>query len=124
MSDAMSAERLDEIRAKLRDEQTFDWDYPFDDAADDLLTEVDRLTVELAAARAAWEEWKASSRAGHAHASDMAAENVRLRKGIEALVDDPAAHETYEGGAHACVDADDLNALLNSPTEGETDDRR
>ena len=47
----MSAERLDEIRAILRGEQTFDWDYPFDDAADDLLTEVDRLTAENARLR-------------------------------------------------------------------------
>ena len=43
---SLSDERLAEIRAKLR-EQDFDWDYPFDVAADDLLTEVDRLTAEI-----------------------------------------------------------------------------
>ena len=42
---SLSEERLDEIRAKLR-EQDFDWDHPFDVDADDLLTEVDRLTRE------------------------------------------------------------------------------
>lgn len=76
----------------------------------ELLVAVDHLTVELAAARAAWEEWKASSRAGHAHASDMAAEVARLRAGIARVM-------------VTCTDryaADALLDLLN-PTEGETD---
>lgn len=49
---SLSEERLAEIRAKLRDEQDFDWDHPFDVDADDLLTEVDRLTRER-------DEWQA-----------------------------------------------------------------
>lgn len=72
----MSAERLDEIRAILRGEQTFDWDYPFDDAADDLLTEVDRLT----------------------------AENARLRKAVDDAVDycnDPSTWPTTLPGSPA-----------------------
>lgn len=53
--------------------------------------------------------------AGHVVA--LRSEVERLRAGIESLLNDPAAHETYEGGAHACVDADDLNDLLNPPTD-------
>ena len=56
---SLPEERLAEIRAKL-DEQDFDWDYPFDDAADDLLTEVDRLTRE----RDEWQARHAALRAG------------------------------------------------------------
>lgn len=50
-------------------------------------------------------------------ADDLLSEVDRFRAGIEALLNDPSHHETYEGGAHACIDADDLNALLNPPTE-------
>ena len=57
---SLSDERLAEIRAKLRDEQTFDWDYPFDVAAEDLLTEVDRLTRQ----RDEWQARHAALRAG------------------------------------------------------------
>lgn len=82
----------------------------------DLLAEVDRLTAELATARAAWDEWKESSRAGHAHASDMADEVARLRKAISRLF---ANFERWHANLpHDSLIRSDLAALLN-PTEGD-----
>ena len=69
---SLSDERLDEIRAKL-DEQDFDWDYPFDVAADDLLTEVDRLTRQR-------DEWQAR------HAA-LRADVERVRRNRTTLTD-------------------------------------
>ena len=87
-----------------------------------LRAEVDRLTTELATAHTAWDEWKASSRAGHAHASDMAAEVVRLRAGIEDIRDEAWEPWLNRDWQHLNTVRNDCNALLD-PTGGETDDR-
>lgn len=94
---------------------------------DHLTAEVDHLTAELATARTAWDEWKASSRAGHAHASDMAAENARLRAGIEEQVRRwETARDLWEGSRYAGAEWSICNTgaleaarLLNPPTAPE-----
>lgn len=148
---SLSEERLDEIRERSADAmQAYNTgtvgtppnidgltlsealDYIGESAEDvpDLLEHVDHLTAELATAHTAWDEWKTSSRAGHAHASDMADEVARLREGIEALALE-AEHAidaknplSSLGRVLLMWQPDALRALLATPTEGQDHDRR
>ena len=52
-----------------------------------------------------------------AHVDHLTAENARLRDGIEALADAHCLHDKY---AYALLHGDDVQTLLNPPTEGET----
>lgn len=73
----------------------------------DLLYEVDRLQAAWSMADPMLTERDA-----------LLAEVKRLRAGIEALADAHCLHDKY---AYALLHGDDVQALLNPPTEGETD---
>ena len=93
---SLPEERLDEIRAKL-DEQDFDWDYPFDVAAEDLLTEVDRLTAALADMTRQRDDLSnslADARSWEPEAERLRARYNALRAEIVAAVTNP--HERTE----------------------------
>lgn len=114
---ALSPERLDEIRGCLSGDSELPTDAALAPMATQLLDEVDHLRAELATAETAWQEWRESSRAGHAHATDMASEVARLREGVAALIERPTWHRLMYGSPWDMVRTDDLRDLLN-PTKG------